>query len=125
MEMTLQFDVDVADGRNISNQLLDLLASFFHAAVPCKAVGQRTIRASGQADNDRGHVLPVLPSGKPCTFAFFRAQLHFGDQAAKVLITGEREAKRAVEGGTCLSFRDGVSFRAERGIPIPCTICRV
>ena len=94
MEMALQFDVDIFAAED-SDELLDLLAGFFDAAL-LQSCGQRAFRAAGQADQALGVFFQFFFADR--AFAFFSAQLHFGDQAAEVLIAGaRRNQKRKTE----------------------------
>src|SRR5258708_40283949 len=86
MEVALQFDVDVFVSEN-ADQSVDLTASFIDAAL-LQGSGQRAFRAAGEADEAFGMLFEFLWSD--CAFAFFGAQLHFGDQAAEVLVAGAR-----------------------------------
>jgi len=85
MEMTLQLDIDISAAK-YSNQLFDLLA------LPrCRMLQTRpaAIRAASQADEAVGMLFQFFLLN--CTLAFLRAQLHFGDQAAEILIAGREE----------------------------------
>ncbi len=84
MEMALQLDIHIAAAKN-SNQLLDLLAGFFDAAM-LQSGGQRPVRAAGQANEAVGMLFQFFLLD--CALTFLRAQLHFGDQSAEILIAG-------------------------------------
>src|SRR5208337_5658261 len=61
-----------------------------------QSVCQRPIRATGQANQAMGVFFQFFSLN--CTSAFFRAQFHFGDQPAEILIAGagrnkERKAR--------------------------------
>src|ERR1700733_12302015 len=86
MEMALQLDIHIAAAKK-SDQLLDLLAGFFDAAM-LQSGRQQPIRAASQANETLSMLLQFF--FLHCTFTFFCTYLHLGDQAAKILITGTR-----------------------------------
>ena len=97
LEMALQFDVDIL-GSEDADELIDLARA---SSMPpcCKGRGEWALVAAGQADEACGMFFEFLR--EDCAFAFFCAQLHFGDQAAEILIAGagsdeERKAKGIV-----------------------------
>ena len=116
MEVALQFDVDIF-GAEDADELIDLAASFVDAAL-LQGCGERAFVAAGEADQAFGVFFEFLCAD--CAFAFLGAQLHFGDQAAEVLVAG---AGGDEEGKT--ECHHGLSFRAERGIHIPCGLLSV
>ena len=93
VEVALQFDIHIA-ASEYAMSCLDLLASFFHAAM-LQGSCQRPIGAAGQANQTVGMLFQFLFLN--CAPTFFRAQLHFGDQAAEILITraGGNEERKA------------------------------
>src|ERR1700691_1795429 len=84
VEMALQLDIHIAAAEN-SNQSLTLVASSLDAAV-LQSGGQRPVRTAGQANESLGMLFQFILLDCPLTF--LGAQLHLGDQAAKVLIPG-------------------------------------
>src|SRR5580692_6856045 len=86
LEMTLQFNVDVAGAKD-SYQLIDDSPRFVDATLPQRS-GQRAFRAAGEADESGSVLLQFV--GTDRALAFLRAQLHLGDQAAKILVAGAR-----------------------------------
>ena len=54
--------------------------------------GEWAFVAAGEADQSFGVLFEFLC--RDCAFAFLRAQLHFGDQAAEVLIAGAGGTRR-------------------------------
>ena len=86
LEMALQFDVDIFVAED-SDESIDLAVGFFDAAL-LQGRGQRAFGAAGEADQAVGVLFEFF--GADCAFAFFGAQLHFGDQAAEILIAGAR-----------------------------------
>ena len=84
LKMALQFDINIL-GTEDSDNLIDLAASFVDAAL-LQSGCQWAFRAAGEADEALGMLLKFF--GEDCALAFFGAQLHFGDQAAEVLIAG-------------------------------------
>ena len=84
LEMALQFDVDISAAEN-SDELIDRRRA---SSMPpcCKAA------ARGPSAPPVRQIRPWACSCKfffaDCAFAFFGAQLHFGDQAAEILIAG-------------------------------------
>ena len=84
VEMALQLDKHIFAAKH-SNQLLNLLAGFFDAAM-LQSGRQRAVRAAGQADQTAGMLFQFFLADR--TLAFFSAQLHLGDHAAEVLIAG-------------------------------------
>jgi len=92
LEMALQFDVDVA-GSEDAEELIDTLSSFVVAAL-LQGRGEGAFRAPSEADQSVGMFLQLLLGD--CPFAFFGAQLHFGDQAAEIPIAsagGDKKGK--------------------------------
>jgi hypothetical protein len=84
MEMALQFDVDVARAED-SDQAIELVAGCCRTAL-VEGCGERAFVASSEADESFGVLLQFfLRDG---ALAFPGAQLHFGDQAAEILIAG-------------------------------------
>src|SRR5580704_6016974 len=82
--MALEFDVDVAGAEN-SDEPIDLAAGFIEAAL-LQGCRQRALRSAGQADQALGVLFELFCTDR--AFAFLCAQLHFGDQAAKILVAG-------------------------------------
>src|ERR1700722_16745404 len=93
MEMALELYIHVAATKQ-PNQLLDLLAGFIDAPM-LQGGCEWTVRTAGQADKAMGVLFQLFFTD--CAFAFFRAQLHFGDQTAEVLIAraGGNEQRQA------------------------------
>ena len=84
LEMALQFDVDVA-GAEDGYELINLAASFIEAA-SLQGGCEWAFGTAGEADETMGVFFEFfLADG---TFAFLGAQLHFGNQAAEVLVAG-------------------------------------
>ena len=86
MEMALQFDIDVAVAENFDQAL--------HAAEGTarstlgERCGERTVVAAGETDETLGMLFEFGWENR--AFVFLRAYLHFGDQAAEVLVAGGR-----------------------------------
>src|SRR5713101_5096558 len=84
MKMSLQFHINVFLAKHIG-QAFDRASRFFHTASGQRD-GQRTVIAASKADQSAAMFLQFFHAD--CTFAFLRAQLHFGNQAAEVLVAG-------------------------------------
>jgi hypothetical protein len=97
--MALQFHVDIAAAKDAS-QAFDRALRLLHPASGQRG-GQRTFIASGKAHYPGGMFLQFFMPD--CSFAFLRAQLHSGDQAAEILIA---KAGRNEEGEA-----DGIADR--------------
>jgi hypothetical protein len=67
------------------NKFFDGAASFFHSTAS-QSGSERAFVIASKAD-EAGSVLPQFIF-VDCTFAFSGAQLHFCDEAAKILIAG-------------------------------------
>ena len=98
LEMALQFDVDVFVSED-GDESIDLATSFIDAAL-LYGCGQRPFCTAGEADQAIGMLFEFFDAD--CAFAFFGAQLHFGDEAAEILVAGaggdeERKAEGIVD----------------------------
>ncbi len=98
MKMALQFHVNIVVAKD-AGQAFHRASCFFHAAMSQRG-GQRSVIAAGQADQPGSMFLQFLLADS--AFAFLRAQLHFGDQTAKILVAGaggdeERKAKEIAD----------------------------
>ena len=62
-----------------------MLLRFAHSAM-AQGGGERSFVAAGEADESFGVLFEFLCGDR--AFAFLGAQLHFGDQAAEVLVAG-------------------------------------
>src|ERR1700676_1736015 len=86
MKMPLQFHINVVPAKNVG-QSIDPAACFFHAALS-KSKGQWTVVIAGKADESGSMLLKFFFPHR--AFAFGRAQLHFRNQTAEILISGTR-----------------------------------
>jgi len=98
MEVALQFDVDILGAEN-ADELIELVFGFVASAL-VQCCGERAFVAAGEADESFGVLFEFLRGDG--AFAFLHAQLHFGDQAAEILVAGagsdeERNAKFTTE----------------------------
>ena len=67
------------------HEVLDRTARFFQAATR-EGSGQWTFVATSQANQSAGMFLEFFVANR--AFTFFSAELHFRNQAAKILVTG-------------------------------------
>ncbi len=84
LEVALQFDVDIVMAED-ADELIELASSFLGASL-LEGCGERAFVTTGEADQAFGMFFEFLTGDR--AFAFFGAQLHLGNQAAKVLVTG-------------------------------------
>jgi hypothetical protein len=84
VKVALEFDINVL-GAEDSDESIDLLPSFIDAAL-LQGCGERAFVTAGEADQSFGVFFKFL--GRDCAFTFLGAQLHFGDEAAEVLVAG-------------------------------------
>ena len=84
LEVPLEFDVDIVVAED-ADESIDCAAGFVDAAL-CRAA------ASGPSSPPVRQIRPSACSceffARDCAFAFFGAQLHFGDQVAEILVAG-------------------------------------
>ncbi len=75
LEVALQFDVDIF-GTEDANELINVASGFVKAPL-LQGCGEGTVGSAGEADQAVGVLLEFFCAD--CAFAFFGAQLHFGD----------------------------------------------
>jgi len=94
LEMTLQFDVDVARAED-ADELIDLASSFLDPTL-LQSCGEEAFVSASEADQAMRVLFEFFRADG--ALAFFGAQLHFGDQAAEILVAGAgRNEKRKTE----------------------------
>src|ERR1700731_2513582 len=94
MEMPLQLNINIPATKQ-SNQMFDSLTGLFDSSL-LQSHSQWPIRTAGQANKSFRMLFQFFFAN--CALAFFSAQLHPGNQAAKILITGARgNQKRKAE----------------------------
>ena len=84
MQMALKFDVDIVVFENLCKT--PNLANSFIESTLSEGCGERAVITAGETDETGGVLFQFLFAN--CAFLLLSAKLHFGNEAAEVLIAG-------------------------------------